>query len=492
MQTTPRNGRSPYSNLASYRGAYNLGSSARTLYSTIQKYRKSRPRVYPSNKMPKSRSWSSRNVNPINAAAGRATMKRKNTKNEKVKSTKKVKVSKGLREKVQKVIAGENAYGAYHVRFGGMIGYIDPGIFAGFNRTASYLRDSNYCTSIWGGTSFPAGSKVWFGAHHRNAGTGTLANMSTNVDRVFCYFSPMKILDAASVLWNRKTPTADITAVADNFSLVTGITTGTPQLGSSQFPQTGPLEIRIINSYVTWRMKNTSQRSLLVKIYHCVPKLKYCDVGPLSILTSPNESVDTSTNLKELAGVPVNSGGSIASTLCTHPQFEPNMNPSFASAYKYSQKIINLKPGEECIHSIQGPKNYTLDYNKLHSENETKVGSFFKHTTIIPIVSVEVDSVFGTDGIGQLTGQYGIKTANVNPSIVTPISIEVDEVFKLSCPQNTGFISRAAIAGSVQQLNLKTKRVVFANFNTAPAAGDTYSFYNEENVGAAIPESITA
>jgi len=440
----------------------------------------------------KSQAWSSVRANPINAAAGRATMKRKYGKNEKVRSTKKVKVSKGLREKVKKVIAGENAYGAYHVRYGGMIGYIDPGAFAGNFKQNPYFRDPSFTTSLWGGTAFPAGSKVWFSAHHQNSGTGATANLTTGGDRVFAYFTPMKILDAASVLWNQKAPSKDVTLVADNFSLATGISTGTPQVGSSQFPVTGPMEIRVINSFVTWRMKNTSQRSLLVKIYHCVPKLKYCDVGPLTILSGPSESLDTATVLKELVATPLNPGGTLASTLSTHPMFEPNMNPSFASAYKYSLKIINLKPGEECVHSIQGPKNYTLDYNKLHSENETKVGSFFKHTTILPIVSVEVDSVFGSNSASQFTGQYATKTANVNASIVNPISIEVDETYKLSCPQNAGFIKSGTSFGTTQQLNLKTKRVVFANFNTAPAAADTYSFYNEENVGAAIVESITA
>lgn len=458
----------------------------------IKNYRfpKSKPRVYPKNNMGKG-TMGRISTNVINAQAGRASMKRKFTKNEKVKSTKRVKVSKALREKVKKVIAGEDAYGQYNVRYGGTIGYVDPGADTGNTRVTPYARDANFVLSFWGGTTFPVGSKVWFAAHHANIGAGTAANMSSAADRVFAYFTPLKILDAASVLWNKKPATANPTLVTGNFSLSTGLATGTPQVGSSQFPQTGPQVIKIINSYVTWRMKNTSQRSVVCKIYHCVPKLKFCDKGPLTILAGLSETLDTivvttPTLIRELNGLPLNLNGSVASSVATHPMFEPNIDPNFASAFKYSLKIINLKPGEECVHSIQGPKNYTLDYNKLHSEGESKVGSFFKDTTIMPMVSVELDSAFATTGSGQFGGQYYNKTTNAAASLINPISIEVDEVFKLSCPSNAGFIQRSAATGETQQLSLKTKRQLYVNWNLAPAAADTYTIWNEENIASGI------
>lgn len=430
-------------------------------------------------------------INPINALSNRAAVKKKGKK-VKVKARRSVKVSKGLREKVKKVIAGTDAYGEYHTRQGAAVGYISTGVAGvGQSITTAVSRDANYVIAYWPGPNIIAGSKVWFGGLCNNT-AGTI--QPDGVGSSFIYFSPAKILNAASVLWNQKAVNQDWSIPTDNFSLVTPLATATPQTGSSSFPQTGSLQIRVVNSYAKWRIKNINQRTVTMKIYHCVSKLKFQDVAPLTAMTNNPGLYDTpnpgATRNEITSGViPLN--GTIPSNVVCHPGFEPKKLSQFNTCYKYDVTEIVLKPGEECIHTIQGPKNYTLDYSKLYPDGASEVGTFFKDTTKCCMLSVELDAVFVGEGPNEDAGQWAFKdaTAGSGNRLINPISIEVDEVYKLSCPKNAGFIARALAAGSIQTLNLKSNRYMYNNFNSAYNTAQTYSSFNEENPAAPIAES---
>lgn len=423
--------------------------------------------------------------NPINAQANRMSMKRKGMKNQRVKSTKRVKVSKGLREKVKKVIAGEDAYGAYYTRVGGLIGYIDTGVEVGSSRSYVYGRDSTFIFAAWNGNAHVLGSKVWLSSLCYNSG----GSVGSDAGASMTYFTPLKILNAASVLFNQKTPARDPTVVTGNFSLSTTVASGAPNVGSTTFPTTGPLTVRVINSYAVWRMKNVTQRTVIVKVYNCVPKLKFCQSGPLSVLYGTNENVDSSTVRRMMTGTPIPAGGTQSTAIITHPMFEPKMLPAFNQAYKYSCTVMVIKPGEECTHSIQGPKNYTLDYAKFSAQGDDEVGSFYKDTTVATMCSVELDSTVVASATNANGGPYSNETASLTALMTNFVSIEVDEVYKLTCPKNGGFITQNLAAGGVQTLNLKADRIIMANFNLATSEAQTYSMFNEENPGAGIVES---
>jgi len=427
------------------------------------------------------------NISTTNALAGRAAVRRKGKKVV-VKGRKSVKVSKDFREKINKVMQGKDAYGEYYTRQGAAIGYVDPGTGTAFNQLTNAVgRDNSFIYSTWANPPI-AGAKCWFAGVCNNGATN-LQPDSTGGS--FVYFTPLKILNAASVLWNQKTSAADWTVTTNNFSTVTDLATGVTNVGSSTFPQTGSMEVRVVNSYAQWHIKNINQRTVKMKIYHCVSKLKFGDVAPLTCLYNPGTSVvDTATVRAQLSAFPLG-GASIESAIITHPLFEPKRHPNFNQSWKYDMTEITLKPGEEYVHSIQGPKNYTLDFAKLHPDGTSEVGSFYKPTTKCCIVSVELDSAWVTDGAFNDAGQWYQRTGAAAARLINPISIEIDEVYKLSCPKNTGFISRAAAAGTVQSLNLVADRFIYSNFNSAPNTAQTYTTYNEENPAAAIAESTT-
>lgn len=424
----------------------------------------------------------------INALAGRAAIKKKG-KTVKVKARKTVKVSKGLREKVVKVMAGENAYGEYYVRNGGTIGYINPRDALVQRLTTAIGRDDEYTWAYWNGPGIIAGSKVWFGGLCVNTGP-TLPTLGLdNQHGAFVYFSPLKILNAASILWNGKANSSNWATTTGNFSTVTSTSTGTAQVGSSAFPQSGSLEIRVINSYANWRIKNINQRTVKIKIYHCVSKLKYNDKAPLTCISDDGLFDQTGIRNEVTSGV-IPGSGTIPSNVACHPLFEPKKLSQFNNAWKYDVTEIVLKPGEECTHTIQGPKNYTLDYSKLWTNDTSQIGSFFKDTTKCCMVSVELDSVYVTESFANDSGQWAFRDNGTVPQLINPISIETDEVYKLSAPKNTGFLKNADATGSVQQLNLKANRYVYSNFNTVYNTAQSYTSYNEENPAAPIGESI--
>jgi len=449
------------------------------------------PRKTPARKLPAKNVFgyfSEKNMNVVNGLANRVSMKK--TGKVTLKSRKKIKVSKGLREKVKKVIAGQDAYGEYNTRIGGLIGYVDPGVSAVTTQQETIQRDTSFCTLAWAGAGALAGSKCWFGGLYTNV-AGNATSLSGGQ---FVFFTPSKILNAASVLWNGKAASQDWDLVAGNFSLNQGFTTGTPQVGSITFPQAGALEIRVINSYARWLIKNTNQRTMRLKIYHCVPKVKYAQSGPLTALVQSSDITDTTTIRRKYSSSTIaTGGGTVQSSIFCHPLFEPNKYDQFSNVYTYQKTEINLKPGEEFVHMVQGPKNYTLDYTKLMNSGISEIGSFYKGCSKVCMVSVELDAVSTITAASYTGGQYFAKSAGANPLVINPVSIEIDEVYKLACPKNTGFISIAAAAGTVQTNNLVADRIIYNNFNPAvsTAAASDYQTYNEENPGAVMAESTS-
>lgn len=443
---------------------------------------KSQPEVSQENNM-------SAKYSVVNAQSNRASVQKKGRV--KLRAVKKIKVSKNLRQKVEKVIAGENAYGEYYRRYGGMIGMIDfRATVANSMPVFPMARDGSYVYQMDNGPNARAGDKVWF--------AGLFTNTGANLDKTaitggqFCYFTPLKLLDAASVLWNGKTASIDWTTVTNNFSLSISSTTAAPQVGSSQFANAGGLELVVVNSYVTWRIKNVNQRSMKIKIYCCVPKMKYGDQGPLTALTTgPLQDVSGSTRSTLGAGN-IAAGSNVERTIACHPNFEPKQNTQFNNMYKYEVTEILIKPGEEIQHHIQGPKNYKLDYAKLVNSGTSEVSSFYKECSRLCMVSCEVDTVFFSDTNFQSTGPIVTRAAaTASNTLINPISIEIDEVYKLSCPGAAGFMTQAGAAGSFQALNMKVPRKVWVNFNGVLSSAQTYTSFNEENVAAGVAESST-
>lgn len=434
--------------------------------------------------------------NPLNAQAKRASKRVKGHKNISsiVHRKRNVKVSKQLRKKVQKVIDGGAFKGTYHTSRFGTIGITTSGTatvnlglvdeletMGGYTQQLAFQRHQ---LDVDGNTRF------WFAHALQSTNTSGTAGLVQGSEWQF--FSPLKIVDAASVLWNGKRPNENYASQVGNLNTVHVEATGSPVVGTNTNPQIKGLKIHIDNSYVKFTIKNNSQRAMSICVYNCVPKVKFPIATALQAFQQAVIREADGSNSAFMSAVTVNhSTTEQEQALFANPAVEPNMFKSFSTSYKYEKVIIKIAPGETCTHSVQGPKSYTLDYAKLYNSGVNEQGKAYKGTTMFCMMSIIPDMAFMTAGINTAnqgtTGRYVASTSAID-SIADPVSIQWEEVYRLSIPEVVGFRTQNGTAGTMQVLNKKLPRRAFGNFTKLGNvdANPVHTDFDEENPGIGI------
>lgn len=396
-------------------------------------------------------------------------------------SKKAVKVTPRFRKKVKKVIAGTLHHGTYFSTRQGTIGFNTTNSATSSEfRVAAQGGYTNNVISTKLNDECSANSRIWFGG----AQTG---NDSFTTGDEWQFFSPLKLIDAASVLWNQKTANRDYTVQTGNLTTTHNGTTGSLVNGTAAAPEIDGLKIQVRNAYVKMTMKNNSQRALLVEVYKCVPTSK----NPLALALSTfadaiDREVDgTNTGLCSVVGV----GSEVPkSALMNMPGVEPNQFVSFRNEWKYEKVKIKIMPGETTSLFFQGPKDYMLDYDKLNKGNANVQGLALKQTTMNVMMSVTPDLTFATAApIGE-TGRW-IQNQALVGLIGDMISLEWSEVYSLIMPDIVGFQNGpAADAGNMYTLNKRLNRRAYANFVSQHdgTTDPTYEAYDVENPGDII------
>lgn len=263
----------------------------------------------------------------------------------------------------------------------------------------------------------------------------TLLNTQTYLDDGLIY-QPLHFADAADILFNRaaavESPT---TALLD-------------------WQNVAIRKDRIIDSWVTYELKNMSQRTYTVKFYQCKPK----STGPTN--AAPNDAfADWTVGLQTAVGAGTNPLSNTPSTLYSTPYDSPQFNQLWSAQCT----TVLLSPGESHTFRVQGPNQYVLDYMKFWNKSIVSGGDYlapwgnFTRSCFFvaypDLVTSSVASVgrypSGTTGGGGLIG-------------------EKKQYFKLACPASAGFQYPGTFAGSTnQQLNNKLPCKVIATFSQA-------------------------
>lgn len=421
----------------------------------------------------------------VNALANRASMKRKGSENIKVNRKKEVKVSKTLRKKIGEVIKEKGIYGEYHKSFMGTIG-----VFQASTASPTFTIGDVANTKCWIAPDPNQNSSNnythWF--NPINFGPDATAAGSYTNGKQFVFFTPLKFLDAASIIWNQKSMSLN------SHNTKTGnITTRFNDADGAIFQDRSPtLKLDIKNSYVSFEIKNNSQRAVKISIKHLTPKIKGLSSDPL---TSYLNSLDADRSYEG----PVKFDTGDLNTVATNPLVSWNAVPSFASNWKYETVVIDIKPGETCSHTLKGPRNYTLDYSKLNVNGTDYTGAFWKGTvcavmSVIPDMQVANTTVAGPPVAPGLnyneTGRfYDEQTSNY---LKDPISVSVVEHYKLHMPEPTGFLRPTTAAGAVPStpitLGFRKPKKVWGNYASVnPASTSRYSGYDEEMAATEIP-----
>lgn len=476
---------SPYSFAAALRSGQTVGRYLKTASKSYSSYKSRGTQT-------KTAYASTPHQNPLNAQAKRASKRVKGSSNVKsiVHRKKRVKVSRPLRRKIQKVIDGGSFKGTYHTTRFGTIGITTSGttgVVAGqvneLETMGGYplqLAFQRHNLDVDGNTRF------WFAHPLQNAASSGVANVLTPGSE-WQFFSPLKIVDAASVLWNSKTALENYADQNGNLNTVHTEALGAPLEGTNINPNIKGLKIRIENSYVKFRIKNSSQRSMNICVYNCVPKIKFPALTPLSAFQTAIGTEADGQDSAYMSATTVNhTQTETAQALFANPAVQPNMFKGFSSTYKYEMVTIKIAPGETCTHSVQGPRGYELDYSKLYDSGQNQQGLAYKGTTMFVMMSVLPDLAYSTSGIvGATQGVTGhfVPGVAANDNVADPISITWDEVYRLSIPEIVGFKTGNLAAGRMQHLNKKLPRRAFGNFTqlVSSDANPTYTAFDEEN-----------
>lgn len=315
----------------------------------------------------------------------------------KVFKRKKVKVSRKLRKKVQKVINSNNPDGYYHEVSGSSVACIANG---------QQVFHPNQQLS--------EGQPGW-------------------------HFTPTQVLDAASILWNGKTPLINkSTADPGNMSTET-------------------LQVLCKNSWYVCRMKNNSQHTLTVKPVVCRPKKVVTDNAVTSWTA---ELLNQATN-----PTGENPRANVITDLYQHPKFCSGMN----RFWSFTTSKIVLEPGQEYTFTVQGPQDRMYKMASCYDANLYKNNQTYA-ANIFYLVNGDLQSD------SALLPQ---RSANTGAGALL---MENSHHYTLEMPEQTGWHEVGPLPNVVTN-DLRRKAVVFHNFMTT---GGTATQIDEDNPATII------
>lgn len=279
-------------------------------------------------------------------------------------------------------------------------------------------------------------------------------------DNVSSAFSPVDILNAASVLWNTKIPTTANKLLND-----------TDNFKSDNF------KVRVMDSNQRTIITNNTSHQVVLKLYDLSPKSTTAAQNT-GFGWNPLSFIDQALIQMAPSGAP-GSAGTISNsnplTVIKETQgFNPTMIPQFKALYSIDQTRVILEPGKSYVHVLQGPKDKIYDFSKYYQSgvfnNQQK---FVKHT--IYSVSVEV--------VGTSTGALGRfvdLAANSGYGILT----ETTTFTKLELPEQAGFVMPTAlpVAGKSQYLGNRKNSFAIKHW-TVGQTGTVVAVGNETEAG---------
>jgi len=275
-------------------------------------------------------------------------------------------------------------------------------------------------------------------------------------DRAGCMFDPLRVLDAASVLFAGKVATENA-----KFPVVGGFYTP----GDQSF-DAHTAKITVENSYSSYVLKNNTNRTWIIDLYECAPRKQMDDLEYGDVMTQWERALAN----EHAAGVVldssaerVNIDSALVTTLYNIPQYCKTMMRS----WKFEKHAIVLDPGQTYDHFVQGPSNVTYDFGKFWaieqgSDSKTIYNLQPKFTRQIMCVA-RLDLVSSSSAHGRL----GLDD-NVSGTLIA----EYKNYIRVQCPESTGGNVKVAALNTSTPMQLDYKRDSFCikNWDTTTAS----------------------
>lgn len=262
-----------------------------------------------------------------------------------------------------------------------------------------------------------------------------------------CHFTPTQILDAASILWNNKTPSQTKTVNdAGNFN-----------------PEQAKIEIR--NCFSMIKLKNNTQR---------LANLIMCIGDPKSTKSTTQNFLDTWTN-SLIADSTTGPSGPNVQDISTNTLYNaPGLNPSVRAEYKISRTKIKLEPGQEFNFHMQGPQNETLHMKKFY-RGGTYQNQSSKYTRQLIIIAYP-DMLGCADSTVHRTGSATTTT----PGIL----VECSQYYNLTMPDTAGWDNTVGVLPATVTLEMRRPAYAIRNFTIGEVTGSTG--INESNTAQTL------
>lgn len=288
-------------------------------------------------------------------------------------------------------------------------------------------------------------------------------------------FDPEDILHAASVLWNFKTDSQ--TSRAWNVEQNLGVSLPNPfptqEIGDIA-AASGPglqrflmnMKINVKRCYEVYKLKNNTQRTVVMKIYLCAPKITGVKFKANAAIAQ-NAAAPASYDIESAIGEPrnvwrnelykqyvtnINVSGADHETLYNSPKDCPGFN----KVYKTDETTIVLEPGQVTDYYIQGPSNFEIDYNSLFRNTaggvdhlpQPSVYQGIQKFMRYPLFTAYLDLV--TDG--GLSGRYA-PTSNASQKLA--ISVERQMKISMEMPEIVGGAHGVNVAQNTQYAGIE-------------------------------------
>lgn len=364
-----------------------------------------------------------------------------------------IKVSKELREKINKVVEGGKVRGTYQAVMYGTL----------MLPTANQQRPQVLGDPL------------------------TLAG-------VFSSFSALEFLHCASVLWAGKADSAALRTVTTNSIGVTDITGTDVNLPSGSVSSRAcTAKFTVIDSFERYYMKNMSDRTVEIEMYICTPKKAIFENQLSTNTAGVNLSAQPSASSNFLEQwtngcFAANKGGKNLNNITPQQLYTtPNMYAGFNSVFTTEKIYIKLEPGQDYVYKLQGPKMLDLDFSKFYdppyASTEAVIVSVRKFSRCVGF-NVKQDLVAQGAAGSATAGRYIIATDS-SPNV---ISVERLVNCSLSCPESVGMrVDGVALAATANvQLQNTNKRPVFFHTTYTTAGVGQIRRVDEQNADTDI------
>lgn len=445
----------------------------------------------------------------FNKLAGKASMTKRGHSKLNTKRKKQVHVSKSLRKKVKEVMKDSQGTGEVIVMNRGYFSFQTVGASINADSAITGLDQFNGSTIIAEGCSLEYYQNMtsWFGAlQARDLGNIALTGRRRDVMH---YFRPSDFLECASMLWNGMTVPQYLGQFSRtnlfNMSTVPYTASATPIFTSDQLKG---FEIDIVNSYAKHRLKNLSSRTVRITMYTVTSKRRQFQEGLSVIRDSIVADMSNDSNLLENQETALING---LNSFFQNGEFHPNMSKTFRSNYNCGTTEIVMKPGETCEHTIQGPKNYTLKFDKLTESTQpfnlnlgrysgTSVQVFYRMQLDESFAGAGLrndgDTAFASGGIvNSAKGGFTGVSPNETWQPCIPVSIYEKQVINIKQPVQAGFVVRnpPAATGTGQELTqkVKTKKYIMVD-RRVPTSRKDLEYFNTDEENPLLVNSVTS